>query len=181
MDQNYNERPDERMSSEAPARQKKKKKRSVGRIIAKTFGWIFLTLFTICVIGVLTIGIFAKIFMTYVDTTLIPSLGEVTSEEMQLALASTIYDKNGTPILTLYDNSDDTGGNRELVKYSEIPKHLVNALVSIEDHRFYPGHPFWREYPGRLHDHPAAAAEDVRRHGRHRAPEVPGDLPGSGV
>lgn len=128
------------MSSEAPARQKKKKKRSVGRIIAKTFGWIFLTLFTICVIGVLTIGIFAKIFMTYVDTTLIPSLGEVTSEEMQLALASTIYDKNGTPILTLYDNSDDTGGNRELVKYSEIPKHLVNALVSIEDHRFWEHH-----------------------------------------
>lgn len=128
------------MSSETPARQKKKKKRSVGRIIAKTIGWIFLTVFTICVIGVLTLGIFAKFFMTYVDTTLIPSLGEVTSEEMQLALASTIYDKNGTPILTLYDNSDDTGGNRELVKYSEIPKHLIDALVSIEDHRFWEHH-----------------------------------------
>ena len=92
MDQNYHERPDERASSEAPARQKKKKKRSVGRIIAKTIGWIFLTVFTICVIGVLTLGIFAKFFMTYVDTTLIPSLGEVTSEAMQLALAS-----NGPP------------------------------------------------------------------------------------
>ena len=140
MDQNYNGRPEERPSSESPARHKKKKKRSVGRIIAKTVGWIFLTVFTICVIGILTAGIFAKIFMTYVDTTLIPSLGEVTSEEMKLALASTIYDKNGTPLLTLYDNSDDTGGNRELVKYSEIPRHLIDALVSIEDHRFWEHH-----------------------------------------
>ena len=140
MDQNYNGRPEERPSSESPARHKKKKKRSVGRIIAKTIGWIFLTVFTICVIGILTAGIFAKIFMTYVDTTLIPSLGEVTSEEMKLALASTIYDKNGTPLLTLYDNSDDTGGNRELVKYSEIPRHLIDALVSIEDHRFWEHH-----------------------------------------
>ncbi len=140
MDQNYNGRPEERASSESPARHKKKKKRSVGRIIAKTVGWIFLTVFTICVIGILTAGIFAKIFMTYVDTTLIPSLGDVTSEEMKLALASTIYDKNGTPILPLYDNSEDTGGNRELVKYSEIPRHLIDALVSIEDHRFWEHH-----------------------------------------
>ena len=140
MDQNYNGRPGERASSESPARHKKKKKRSVGRIIAKTVGWIFLTVFTICVIGILTAGIFAKIFMTYVDTTLIPSLGDVTSEEMKLALASTIYDKNGTPILPLYDNSEDTGGNRELVKYSEIPRHLIDALVSIEDHRFWEHH-----------------------------------------
>ena len=163
MDQNYHERPDERASSEAPARQKKKKKRSVGRIIAKTIGWIFLTVFTICVIGVLTLGIFAKFFMTYVDTTLIPSLGEVTSEAMQLALASTIYDKNGTPILTLYDNSEDTGGgNRELVKYSEIPRHLIDA-------------------PGRLHHHPAAAPVHVSGQGRHREPQIPGDLPGPGV
>ena len=140
MDQNYNERPDERAAAGTPARAKKKKKRSIGRIIAKTIGWIFLTVFTICVIGVLTAGIFAKIFMTYVDTTLIPSLGDITSEEMKLALASTIYDKNGTPLLTLYDNSEDTGGNRELVKYSEIPRHLIDALVSIEDHRFWEHH-----------------------------------------
>lgn len=134
MAQNYNGRPDVPESSVRPP----KKKRSVGRIIAKTIGWIFLTVFTICVIGVLTIGIFAKIFMTYVDTTLIPSLGEVTSEEMKLALASTIYDKDGNEILTLYDNSEDTeGGNRELVTYDQLPKHLVDALVAIEDHRFW--------------------------------------------
>lgn len=139
MDQNYyqNGGPDELHPADRSARQPKKKKHSIGRIIAKTIGWIFLTVFTLCVIAVLTIGIFGKIFMTYVDTTLKPSLGEVTAEEMQLALASTIYDKNGTPILTLYDNSDDTGGNRELVEYKDIPKHVIDALVAIEDHRFW--------------------------------------------
>lgn len=115
---------------------KKKRKFSVGRLI----GGIFLTLFTLCVIGVLTVAIFFKIFMTYVDTTLIPSLGDVSAQEMTLSLASTIYDKNGTPILTLFDNSGETGGNRELIEYSDLPKHLVDALVAIEDHRFWEHH-----------------------------------------
>ena len=112
---------------------KKKKRFSVGRLI----GGIFLTLFTLCVIGVLTAAIFFKIFMTYVNTTLIPSLGDVSAQEMTLSLASTIYDKNGAPILTLFDNSGETGGNRELIEYSDLPKHLVDALVAIEDHRFW--------------------------------------------
>ena len=137
MDQNYSyEGSPDRQAQ--PGQQKKKKKgHPVLRFIGKFIGWTFLTVFTICVIGVLTAGIFARIFMTYVQTTLIPSLGEVTAEEMSLALASTIYDKNGNVLLTLYDNSGDTGGNRELVTYSQIPKHVVDALVSIEDHRFW--------------------------------------------
>ena len=137
MDQNYNN--DGSSGRQAPpGRQKKKKKgHPILRFIGKFIGWTFLTVFTICVIGVLTAGIFAKIFMTYVETTLIPSLGEVTAEEMSLSLASTIYDVNGNVLLTLYDNSGDTGGNRELVSYSQIPRHVIDALVSIEDHRFW--------------------------------------------
>ncbi|MDE7221375.1 MAG: transglycosylase domain-containing protein [Oscillospiraceae bacterium] len=139
MDQTYNRSPDGRPPDrgEQPARQKKKKV-SVGRIIGKTIGWIFLTVFTLGVIGVLTMGIFAKIFLTYVDTTLRPSLGEVVSEEMSLALTSTMYDKNGNVMLTLYDNGEETGGgNRELIEYSDLPKHLIDALVAIEDKRFW--------------------------------------------
>ena len=87
---------------------KKKKKVSVGRTILGIIGRIILTLFTLCVIGVLTVGIFFKIFMTYIDTTLIPSLGEISFEEMTMSLASTIYatDKNGNEVVlqTLYDN-----------------------------------------------------------------------------
>ena len=139
MDQTYNGNPDNRPPDRdgQPVRQKKKKKVSVGRIILKTIGWIFLTVFTLGVIGVLTMGIFAKIFLTYVDTTLRPSLGEIVSEESSLALASTMYDKNGTAMLTLYDNRVAAGGNRELVTYRDLPEHLVHALVAIEDKRFW--------------------------------------------
>ena len=119
------------------APRKNKKKTPIYIIIGRVIGGIFLTLFTLCVIGVATAAIFFKIFMTYIDTTLIPSLGELSAEELTLSLASTIYDKNGKVILTLFDNSGDTGGNRELIEFDDLPKHLVDALVAIEDKRFW--------------------------------------------
>ena len=143
MDHDYQNRNVQSSGGEQPVRgRKKKKKHSVLRFIGKTIGWIILTAFTLCVIGVLTAGIFMKIFMTYVDTTLIPSLGVLSAEEMQMALASTMYDANGNAMLTLYDNSEETGGgNRELIEYKDLPEHLINALVAIEDKRFW-------EHPG---------------------------------
>ena len=42
-------------------------------------------------------GLFAKIFMTYINTTLIPSLGEISFEEMTMSLASTIYATGRSP------------------------------------------------------------------------------------
>lgn len=115
---------------------------AVLKVIGKIIGWTVLTLFTLCVIGVLTMGIFAKIFMTYIDTTLIPSLGDISYEEMTMALASTIYAQdaggNWIPVQTLFDNGEETGGgNRELIEYEDVPKHLVQALVAIEDKRFW--------------------------------------------
>ena len=75
-------------------RKKKKKKISVGGII----GRIVLTLFTLCVIGVLTIAIFFKIFMTYVDTTLLPSL-ETETKELTMGLASTVYYQDSATVV----------------------------------------------------------------------------------
>lgn len=135
--------PQDGAGREAPRR--KKNKKSVGRIIIGVIGRIILTLFTLCVIGVLTVGIFFKIFMTYIDTTLIPSLGEISFEEMTMSLTSTIYatDKNGNEVVlqTLFQNTaDNGGGNRELIEYDDLPKHLIDALVAIEDHRFWDHH-----------------------------------------
>lgn len=118
------------------APRKKKKKTSAGQIV----GRIALVLFTLCIIGVLTIAIFFKIFMTYVNTSLLPSL-ETETQELTLNLASTIYYQDNEsgewlPLETLHV----TGGNRELVTYDQIPEHLINALVSIEDHRFWEHH-----------------------------------------
>ena len=115
---------------------------AVLRVTGRIIGWIFLILFTLCVIGVLTVGIFGKIFMTYIDTTLVPSLGEISYEEMTMSLASTIYAQDGegnwVPVQTLFDNGEETrGGNRELIEYEDVPKHLIQALVAIEDKRFW--------------------------------------------
>lgn len=138
MDNNYNSSRGGQTpaggSSGAP--RKKKKRVSAGRII----GRIVLVLFTLCVIGVLTIAIFFKIFMTYVNTTLLPSL-ETETQELTLGLASTVYYQDNETgewleLETLYTS----GSNRELVTYDQIPEHLINALVSIEDHRFREHH-----------------------------------------
>lgn len=115
---------------------KKKKKVSASNIV----GRVILVLFTLCAIGVLTIAIFFKIFMTYVNTTLLPSL-ETESQELTLGLSSTVYyqDRDTGEWLemeTLYKS----GTNRELVTFDQIPEHLINALVSIEDHRFREHH-----------------------------------------
>ncbi len=119
---------------------KTKKKTPVYVIIGRVIGGIFLTLFTLCVIGVATAAIFFKIFMTYIDTTLIPSLGQqMNAQELTLSLTSTIYDKDGNVLATLFDNSErnKNGGNRELIEYDDLPEHLVQALVAIEDKRFW--------------------------------------------
>ena len=115
---------------------KKKKKVSASRIV----GRIILVLFTLCVIGVLTIAIFFKIFMTYVNTTLLPSL-ETETQELTLGLSSTVYyqDKDTGEWLEL-ETLYMSGTNRELVTFDQIPEHLINALVSIEDHRFWEHH-----------------------------------------
>lgn len=121
-------------SSGAP--RKKKKRISVGGII----GRIVLVLFTLCVIGVLTIAIFFKIFMTYVNTTLLPSL-ETETQELTMGLASTVYyQDNATGEWKVLETLYTSGSNRELVTFDQIPEHLINALVSIEDHRFWEHH-----------------------------------------
>ena len=49
-----------------------------------------------------------------------------------LQIASVIYDRNGTEIGRIYEDE-----NRELVTLNEVPMHLVDALVSVEDSRYY--------------------------------------------
>ncbi len=56
----------------------------------------------------------------------------------QLSQRSTLYDDNGKEIENLYYES----GNRTIVKYKDIPKNMVNAVVSIEDKKFWTHHGF---------------------------------------
>jgi penicillin-binding protein 1A len=106
--------------------------RTVGRLIAL----ILKILGTLVLIGVTTLLIFSCIFVIYAKTNLVKPL-DVTLEEQKLKLSSIIY----------YENPD-TGTMEELVTlqskeyrlwvdYEDIPKVMEEALVAIEDKRFY--------------------------------------------
>src|SRR5574344_1470400 len=47
---------------------------------------------------------------------------------------SKIYDKDGNMIESIAYGAD--GQYRELIKYEDIPQHLIDAFISIEDERF---------------------------------------------
>ena len=123
--------------STAPAGQrqrsasKKKKRRGTGKTILKVLG-------TLCLIGVLSIGIFAWIFMQYVKTTLAPEL-EINLNDFTMNLSSSILyeDENGEwkELEKLYGLE-----NRIWVDYENIPKYVWQAAVAIEDERFFEHH-----------------------------------------
>jgi penicillin-binding protein 1A len=60
----------------------------------------------------------------------LPDLADFTPSEN--ALTSKIYDCEGTLIDTFHGEE-----NRELVSYEQIPKNLINAVIAIEDERYY--------------------------------------------
>lgn len=89
----------------------------------KIFWRIFLYGFLAVVLFFLLInwGVFGKM----------PSLGEL--ENPSITLASEVFGDDGTPMGKYYRER----GNRSYVKYSDISKHVIDALVSTEDKRFY--------------------------------------------
>jgi penicillin-binding protein 1A len=60
----------------------------------------------------------------------LPDLEDFTPTEN--ALTSKIYASDGTLIDTFHGEE-----NRELVSYEQIPKNLINAVIAIEDERYY--------------------------------------------
>lgn len=56
----------------------------------------------------------------------------------ELYQRSTIYDDNGKVL----ENVSTVGGNRDNVKYENLPKDLVNAVVALEDKTFWDHHGF---------------------------------------
>ena len=95
-----------------------------------------LILGTIAAIGVLTCLMFIGIFKIYVHTSLEPVL-DVDASAYTLNLSSTVYYQDRTTgewaELTKIHGAED----RTLVEFENIPDHVWQALVSIEDQRFF--------------------------------------------
>ena len=56
----------------------------------------------------------------------------------QINQRSVMYDTNGKEIENLYFSD----GNRSIIKYKDIPDNMVNAIVSLEDQKFWTHHGF---------------------------------------
>ncbi len=107
---------------------KKHKARKPSRIIIKILS-------VILAIQLIFIFVFSGIVFVALQTVMsffedLPKLEDYTPVET--ALTSKIYAADGTLIGTFHGEQ-----NRELVSYEQIPKNLINAVISIEDERFY--------------------------------------------
>jgi len=107
---------------------KKHKARRPSRIIISIIA-VFLTIQLLFIFVLSGIVFFAfQTVLSFIED--LPDLEDFTPAEN--ALTSKIYAYDGTLIDTFHGEE-----NRELVSYEQIPKNLINAVVSIEDERYY--------------------------------------------
>ena len=100
-----------------------------------TVGIVFRIIGSILLIILITGILFACIFAYYVKTCLTPDL-DLSLEDYQLSEASTIWYQD---ISGEWQEAITIGGDqrRIWVEYEEIPKYMEQALIAIEDKRFY--------------------------------------------
>lgn len=115
-----------------PARREPKARRRGGGILRK----VFFVLGTLVLIGICTAAMIGVIFMKYVDTTLTPTL-QVNADDYTMKLSSFIYyqDKETEEWVEFQTVHGDE--NRILVTFDQIPDALWQAVVAIEDERFF--------------------------------------------
>ena len=110
-------------NSKEPKKQKKK-----GKLGWKIFRILLLVGLALCIIGV---GVVLGVISGIIDGT-----DSISLDELELLpQTSFVYDMNGNQLAALYDSE-----NRIVVSYEDIPKHTVDAVVAIEDERFYKHH-----------------------------------------
>ncbi|MCL1835610.1 MAG: PBP1A family penicillin-binding protein [Oscillospiraceae bacterium] len=120
------------------------KAKRIAKKAAKTGAWAISDILLLCVKAIGTVlltavttgVVFMCIFLIYVKTNLYTEL-DINPADFSLNQSSDIYyidPETGRQrwLVTLQSTEF-----REIVDYSDIPKHTINALVAIEDHRFH--------------------------------------------
>lgn len=120
------------------------KVKRIAKKVVKNVFWLTSDIFftglkvigAMALIAVTTGVIFACFFLYYVRTNLATGL-EINPADFTMARSSVIYyvcSDTGREIELVTIQSAEY---RRWVSYDEFPRHLVNALVAIEDHRFF--------------------------------------------
>ncbi|MEG2097580.1 MAG: transglycosylase domain-containing protein, partial [Pseudoflavonifractor sp.] len=115
-----------------PPKKRRKKRRSRGMDILATIGKV---LGTTVLIGITTGAILACFAAVYIQKVIVPQ-ADLNLVDFSMDLSTTMYyaDKetgNLQELRTIYGSE-----NRVWVSYQDLPKNLIDATISIEDHRF---------------------------------------------
>ena len=110
---------------------KQKALRSKKKKVGKKLSVIFLKAFLVCMIAV---GVIVACAGVGVIKGVIDNAPDITSESViPKGFKSTVYDSEGNKMQELIAS----GTNRTMVTIDQIPKHVQNAFIAIEDERFY--------------------------------------------
>ena len=100
-------------------------------ILSVLFMTMRMLFFAVLIIGLSCTGLVVGVGKAWVDTTPTLDLDKIGAQ----AQTSFIYDKNGN-LITEFKGSQ----NRIYVELTDIPQNLINAVISVEDVRFFEHH-----------------------------------------
>lgn len=114
------------------------KKHTVGGTILGSIGNIFRVIAALIMVGIITGCIVASVLTVYI-LRYINADETITLDDVTMRYTTTLYyyDETGAPLEL---QSLQTAENRIKVEYDQIPQHMKDAVIAIEDKRFMDHH-----------------------------------------
>ncbi len=122
-------------ASSRPPRRRKPKRTPVSYVLGVLKG-IFLTLWTVLLVGACSALIGLHFFKEYIETIVTPAV-EVRAEDYTMKLSSFVYYQDKESGAWKEWQSVHGTENRVLVDFDQMPDYLWQATVAIEDERFF--------------------------------------------
>lgn len=125
-----------RRETASPRTRRRRPRRTALGVVLGVFKWIFITLWTVLLIGVCTALVGLHFFKEYIDTVVTPNV-TVRAEDYTMNLSSFIYYQDKETGAWKEFQNVHGAENRILVEFKDMSPYLWQAAVAIEDHRFF--------------------------------------------
>lgn len=125
-----------REQPQQPQRRRKRRRATPLGIALGVVKWIFITLWTVLLVGVCTALIGLHFFKEYIDTVVTPNVA-VRAEDYTMSLSSFIYYQDKETGAWKEFQNVHGAENRILVEFKDMSPYLWQAAVAIEDKRFF--------------------------------------------
>ena len=123
-------------ASPRPQARRRRPRRTALGVALGVVKWIFITLWTILLVGVCTALIGLHFFKEYIETVVVPNV-EVRAEDYTMSLSSFIYYQDKETGAWKEFKNVHGAENRILVDFDQMSPYLWQAAVAIEDKRFF--------------------------------------------